>query len=96
MQLSGLMQERMKRYPCSGEINSKVKEVDEVLARIEAEYGSQGKVTKIDGLSVEYSNWRFNLRKSNTEPVIRLNVEARCDEVLMGNKTQELLAKIRA
>lgn len=95
MQLSGLMQERMKRYPCSGEINSKVKEVDEVLARIEAEYGSQGKVTKIDGLSVEYSNWRFNLRKSNTEPVIRLNVEARCDEVLMGNKTQELLAKIR-
>ncbi len=96
MQLSGLMQERMKRYPCSGEINSKVKEVDEVLARIEAEYGSQGKVTKTDGLSVEYSNWRFNLRKSNTEPVIRLNVETRRDEVLMENKTQELLAKIRA
>ncbi|SFH62177.1 phosphomannomutase [Selenomonas ruminantium] len=96
IRLSGLMQERMKRYPCSGEINSKVKEVDEVLARIEAEYGSQGKVTKTDGLSVEYSNWRFNLRKSNTEPVIRLNVETRRDEVLMENKTQELLAKIRA
>jgi len=61
--LSDLMKERMESYPCSGEINSKVKDADEVLARIEAEYGSQGKVTKIDGLSVEYDNWRFNLRK---------------------------------
>ena len=94
--LSELMQERMAKYPCSGEINSKVKDADEALARIETEYGPQGKVTKIDGLSVEFSNWRFNLRKSNTEPVIRLNVETRNDEMLMKNKTQELLAKIRA
>ncbi len=94
--MSELMQERMKRYPCSGEINSKVKDVDEVLARIEAEYGPQGKVTKIDGLSVEFDNWRFNLRKSNTEPVIRLNVETRQDELLMKQKTEELLKKIRA
>lgn len=94
--LSELMKERMESYPCSGEINSKVKDADEVLQRIEAEYGSQGKVTKIDGLSVEFDNWRFNLRKSNTEPVIRLNVETRNDEVLMKTKTQELLSKIRA
>ena len=94
--LSDLMLERMKQYPCSGEINSKVKDADEVLARIEAEYGSQGKVTKIDGLSVEFADWRFNLRKSNTEPVIRLNVEALQDEVLMRGKTAELLACIRA
>jgi len=93
--LSDLMKERMEIYPCSGEINSKVKEADEVLARIEAEYGSQGKVTKIDGLSVEFSNWRFNLRKSNTEPVIRLNVETRQDVSLMKIKTEELLRKIR-
>ena len=86
----------MAKYPCSGEINSKVKDADEVLARIEAEYGSQGKVTKIDGLSVEFLDWRFNLRKSNIEPVIRLNVETCNDEMLMKNKTQELLAKIRA
>ncbi len=94
--LSELIQERMTKYPCSGEINSKVKNADEVLKRITTEYGSQGKVTKVDGLSVEYSNWRFNLRKSNTEPVIRLNVETRNDEMLMKDKTQELLAKIRA
>ncbi len=94
--LSELMRERMAKYPCSGEINSKVNDADEVLARIEAEYGPQGQVKKIDGLSVEFSNWRFNLRKSNTEPVIRLNVETRDDEMLMKTKTQELLAKIRA
>ena len=93
--MSELMQERMKRYPCSGEINSKVKDADEVLARIEEEYGANGKITRVDGLSVEYDNWRFNLRKSNTEPVIRLNVETRQDETLMKEKTAELLAKIR-
>ena len=94
--LSELMAERMERYPCSGEINSKVKDADEVLQRLEADYGPQGKVTKIDGLSVEFDNWRFNLRKSNTEPVIRLNVETRQDELLMKKKTEELLKKIRA
>ena len=94
--LSDLMKERMESYPCSGEINSKVKDADEVLARIEAEYGPLGKVTKTDGLSVEYDNWRFNLRKSNTEPVIRLNVETRQDISLMKTKTEELLNKIRA
>jgi len=94
--LSELMKERMRKYPCSGEINSKVRDADAVLTRIEAEYGKQGKVEKIDGLSVELDNWRFNLRKSNTEPVIRLNVETWQDEVLMREKTAELLAKIRA
>ena len=94
--LSELMKERMRKYPCSGEINSKVRDADKVLARIEAEYGKQGKVEKIDGLSVEFANWRFNLRKSNTEPVIRLNVETRQDEDLMREKTAELLVKIRA
>ena len=93
--LSDLMKERMESYPCSGEINSKVKDADEVLARIEEEYGSQGKVTKTDGLSVEYDNWRFNLRKSNTEPVIRLNVETRQNTSLMKSKTEELLNQIR-
>ena len=94
--LSEMMVERMECYPCSGEINSMVKDADEVLQRIEAEYGSQGKVTKIDGLSVDFDNWRFNLRKSNTEPVIRLNVEARQDIALMQSATEALLAKIRA
>lgn len=94
--LSSLMQDRMARYPISGEINSKVKDADEVLNRIEAEYGPQGKISRIDGLSVEFDTWRFNLRKSNTEPVIRLNVETRQDDVLMQDKTAELLTNIRA
>ena len=93
--LSGLMKERIQHYPCSGEINSKVKDADEVLARIEKEYSAEGKVTKIDGLSVEFPDWRFNLRKSNTEPMLRLNVESRYNEKLMREKTVELLGKIR-
>ncbi|MBP3819156.1 MAG: hypothetical protein J6H31_12740 [Butyrivibrio sp.] len=73
------MKERMESYSCFGEINQQrgKRDADEILQRIEAEYRLHGKVTKIDGLSVEFDNWRFNLRKSNTEPVIRLNVEAR-------------------
>ena len=51
-------------------------------------------VEKIDGLSISYSNWRFNLRMSNTEPVVRLNVEARGDSILMTKKTNELLRLI--
>ena len=93
--MSELMRERMDRYPCSGEINSKVKDADEVLTRIESEYGPQGQITKVDGLSVALDNWRFNLRKSNTEPVIRLNVESRHDDTLVKQKTEELLKKIR-
>lgn len=93
--LSDLMKERMERYPISGEINSKVADAQEVLDRIEKDYGAKGKVTKVDGLSVEFDNWRFNLRKSNTEPVIRLNVETRQDEKLCQEKTTELLAEIR-
>ncbi len=93
--LSELMKERMERYPISGEINSKVADAQEVLDRIEKDYGAKGKVTKVDGLSVEFDNWRFNLRKSNTEPVIRLNVETRQDEKLCQEKTAELLAEIR-
>ena len=70
--------------------------VEEAIASgIEELYGSKGKVTKVDGLSVEFADWRFNLRMSNTEPVIRLNVETRHDEKLMKEKTDELLAVIR-
>ena len=86
----------MDRFPTSGEINSKVTDAKAVMDRIEAKYGSSGKVTKVDGVSIEFDNWRFNLRMSNTEPVIRLNVETRQDEALLKEKTDELLAEIRA
>jgi phosphomannomutase len=92
--LGDLVGEMIENYPCSGEINSSVQDVGTVLKRVEAKY-SDGKIDHIDGLSVEYPEWRFNLRGSNTEPVIRLNVEARNNKVLMDEKTQELLAEIR-
>ena len=94
--LSELMRERMEKFPCSGEINSTVADAQAVIDRIEKEYGGKGEVNKVDGLSVEFPEWRFNLRKSNTEPVIRLNVETRADKKLLKEKTDELLAKIRA
>lgn len=93
--LGDLVGEMIKNYPCSGEINSTVADVPAVLAAVEAQY-STGSISKIDGLSVEFADWRFNLRGSNTEPVIRLNVETRGDEALMKAKTEELLAIIRA
>lgn len=93
--LSALMKERMERYPISGEINSKVADAHAVMEKVEAAYGPKGKVTKVDGLSVEFPQWRFNLRMSNTEPVIRLNIETRQDKALCEEKTKELLALIR-
>lgn len=93
--LSELMAERIARYPISGEINSTVEDAKAVMEAVEAKYGPSGKVTKVDGLSVEYPDWRFNLRMSNTEPVIRLNVEVRQDQKLLEEKTSELLRLIR-
>ncbi|MBX3111201.1 MAG: phosphomannomutase CpsG [Fimbriimonadaceae bacterium] len=85
----------MDRYPCSGEINSTVSDVKATLARVEAAYPG-GEVDKTDGLSLEFKDWRFNLRGSNTEPVIRLNVETRGDKALLQAKTEELLALVRS
>lgn len=93
--LGDLVGEMIRKFPCSGEVNSTVQSVPEVLARVEAKY-ADGKIDKVDGLSVEYDQWRFNLRGSNTEPVIRLNVEAREDADLMREKTAEVLAVVRA
>ena len=93
--MSALIKERMERYPISGEINSTVADPKGVMAAIEEKYGATGTVTKVDGLSVDYDDWRFNLRISNTEPVIRLNVETRGDKALLKEKTEELLAVIR-
>lgn len=95
--LSELMRERTACYPVSGEINSTVADAKAVIKKIEEKYtaGAQH-IERIDGLSVEYDNWRFNVRMSNTEPVLRLNVESKCDSKLMEEKTEELLAIIRS
>jgi phosphomannomutase len=91
--LSSLVAARMTRYPVSGEINRTVADPDAVLQRVEARYQAEaGICDRTDGLSLEFPAWRFNLRKSNTEPVLRLNVETRQDPVLLQEKTGELLA----
>lgn len=92
--LSELVAERMEKFPCSGEINRKVEDSAAVLAAIEAKYADGGQVDKLDGLSIDYADWRFNVRVSNTEPVMRLNVETRGDKKLLAEKTAELLAMI--
>jgi len=92
--LSELIRSRQAAFPASGEINRKVSDIKATIARIEARYAPGGQVEKIDGLSIAYPDWRFNLRGSNTEPVLRLNVESRGDTALMQAKTAELLALI--
>ncbi len=90
--LSELLQNRMDRFPVSGEINRKVKDGQLVLQRIQEHYrGKEVASHHMDGLSMEFEKWRFNLRPSNTEPVIRLNIETRSDKALLKEKTQELL-----
>ena len=89
--LSALVEERIRAYPCSGEINYRVEDVPGTLERVTQFYLPQGpQLNDTDGLSMEFAEWRFNLRASNTEPVIRLNVEARGDAGLMREKTREL------
>jgi phosphomannomutase len=92
--LSELVEEMIKTYPCSGEINSEIEKPANKLKVLESKY-SDGEISKIDGLSVSYDSWRFNVRLSNTEPIIRLNVESKGNVELMKEKTEELLKIIR-
>ncbi len=95
--LSELVRERMAAFPCSGEINRKVKDPLKLLADIEERYCVDAvAVDRTDGLSLSFDQWRFNVRTSSTEPVLRLNVESRGDQALMSQKTEELLAMIDA
>ena len=93
--LSQLVGERMRLFPASGEINRRVPDVPGTIAAVLAKYQPTAlSVDRTDGVSVEFDRWRFNLRGSNTEPLIRLNVESRGDESLMREKTAELLELI--
>ena len=93
--LSALVEERIKAYPCSGEINYRVADAPDTVARIEQHYRKlEHTIDRTDGLSMDFCTWRFNLRSSNTEPLLRLNVEARGNEKLMQEKTAELAAMI--
>jgi len=95
--LSSLVKERIAAYPSSGEINNKIADPKAAIARVFEFYQEQAQVIdKTDGISMEFGNWRFNLRSSNTEPVVRLNVESKADEMLMQEKTAQVLALLLA
>ena len=95
--LSELVKARIEKFPSPGEINRTVKDAQLTIAKIEQFYASNAlSIDKTDGISIEFADWRFNLRASNTEPVIRLNLETRGDSALMQQKTNELLQMIEA
>jgi phosphomannomutase len=96
MSLRDLLKPYRERYFISGEINTKLKSMNEVpgrLAAIEAHY-HDAQIQKMDGVSVDYSDWHFNVRASNTEPLLRLNLEAQTPE-LMERRRDEVLDIIR-
>ena len=95
--LSELVAERIAKFPSSGEINSKLQDPQATIDKVLALYKKEAiGIDHTDGISLDMGTWRFNLRLSNTEPVIRLNVESRGDIDLMQLKTEELLSLIRS
>ncbi|MHA6129388.1 phosphohexomutase domain-containing protein [Pseudomonas fluorescens group sp. PF-1] len=89
--LAELVDERISAFPCSGEINYKVDCVFPILERIVDHYSLENAlIDRTDGVSLEFADWRFNLRSSNTEPLLRLNVESRASAELVGERVAEL------
>jgi len=93
--LSRILEPYWSRFFITGEINTPVRDVDAKLAELEERFGREGRVSHLDGVSVEADDWHFNVRPSNTEPLLRLNLEARSRE-LMESKRDEVLGIIRA
>jgi phosphomannomutase len=93
--LSEILEPYRSRYFITGEINTTVSDVDAKLAELERVFGAEGEVSHLDGVSVTAADWHFNVRPSNTEPLLRLNLEARSLE-LMERKRDEVLTVIRS
>lgn len=95
--LSSMLADRIAKFPSPGEINSHVKNPKEAIEKILQHYQSDAlTIDKTDGISLEFSDWRFNLRMSNTEPVVRLNLESCANQQLVDEKTREILAMLNA
>jgi phosphomannomutase len=95
--LSALVGAMQRAFPASGEINRRLADPEAALAAIERRYAPRAlSVDRTDGLSLDLKDWRFNLRQSNTEPLVRLNVESRGDVELMRARTAEILALLDA
>ncbi len=89
--LSALVAERIALFPCSGELNFKVENVTDAIRHIQQHFMSESpSIDETDGLSMTFTEWRFNLRGSNTEPLLRLNVESRADAQLVQQKVDEI------
>lgn len=95
--LSLLVDERMAAFPCSGEINFRGTDAQSVLAKMQEYFANHNpQIDRTDGLSMEFPEWRFNLRSSNTEPLLRLNVETRGDQKLLSDRVRVLEEIIRS
>jgi len=93
--LSEILEPFRSRYFITGEINTPVADVPSKLQELQHRFGPQGRVTHMDGVSVDADDWHMNIRPSNTEPLLRLNLEARTRE-LMEAKRDEVLDVIRS
>jgi phosphomannomutase/phosphomannomutase/phosphoglucomutase len=94
--LSSLVKEREAAFPCSGELNYAVKDGQALIAAIEKHYAKERPlIDRTDGISLEFADWRMNLRLSNTEPLLRLNVEARRDPAMVRNRVMEIESLMR-
>ncbi|HDG1688468.1 TPA: phosphomannomutase CpsG [Kluyvera cryocrescens] len=95
--LGELVRDRMVAFPASGEINSRLEKPQDAISRVEQFYMSNAlEIDHTDGLSISFPDWRFNLRSSNTESVVRLNVESRGDSSLMQQRTEQILTILRS
>ncbi|HEY8586135.1 MAG TPA: phosphomannomutase [Rhodanobacter sp.] len=95
LSLAEMVEDRMRAFPCSGEINFKVADAAAATERVLAHYANLSPaLDHTDGVSADFGPWRFNLRSSNTEPLLRLNVESRGDDALMRERTAEIAALI--
>jgi len=93
--LSEALEPFRERYFITGEINTPVADVPSKLQELEDRFGPEGRVSHLDGLSIEAADWHFNVRPSNTEPLLRLNLEAR-SQAEMESKRDEVLSVIRS
>ena len=89
--LSDLISERKNQFPSSGELNFTLSNAAKCMDRVQSYFASMAiSIDETDGLSMSFDRWRFNLRKSNTEPLVRLNIETKGDHALMKEKVKEM------
>jgi phosphomannomutase len=95
--LSQLVEAMVEAYPSPGEINRKIADPGAAIERVRQHYESESiLIDTTDGISMEFADWRFNLRMSNTEPVVRLNLETRGDKKLLAERQSELLSLVES